>query len=147
MAISFSRDLKNNILNKAFITSLAGSCGTAGTASLKIYSGTQPANADAATSGVLLVTISNIGWGTSFGATNGTAALAIAAGYTGTAATSGTATWGRMECVTTGYTGSAATCRLDGEVSTVTGSTFVINNATIETGAVITLQSATIYLA
>jgi hypothetical protein len=147
MAFFMSTDLKNNILNKAIIASLAGTSGTAGTSVLRIYNGVQPANADAGTSGTLLVTISGIGWSTAGGATNGTAALANGAGYAGTASTAGTATWGRMETVTTDYSGNAATARIDGEVATVAGSTFVINNTSIETGAVITLQSATLYLA
>ena len=74
-------------------------------------------------------------------------ALAAPGGYAGTAATSGTADWGRLETVTTDYAGNACTCRIDGEVATVAGSTFVINNVSIEAGAVITLQSATLYLA
>jgi hypothetical protein len=59
------------------------------------------------------------------------AAFGTSGGYTGTAATSGTLGWGRIETVGTGFTGSAATHRIDGEVGTAATSTFVVNSLVV----------------
>ena len=146
MALSLSTDLKNYVINKSLAETLAGTVGTAGTASLKIYSGSQPATADAATAGTLLCTISSIGWAATNGCTGGTAALANTAGYTGTAATTGTAGWARLETVDTGYNGSAATFRIDGGVGTASTHTFVINAVSITAGGIVSLLTAPISL-
>jgi len=134
MALRLSTDLKNYIVNQGIIKQLAGTMGTGGTSSLKIYTGSQPASADDGTSGTLLCTIINIGWGGTngtVGATSGTAAFASAGGYTGTAVTSGTAGWARLETVGTGFTGSAATHRIDGDVGTGGTCAFVVNSTII----------------
>jgi hypothetical protein len=147
MALKFSTDLKNYIVNKALVEAMAGTCGTAGTASILVYSGTQPANGDAATSGDLLCTIAAIGWGATTGTTSGTAALANTAGYSGTATGSGYAGWARLQTVKTGYDGAAATFRIDGDVGTASTCTFVINTTTIVSGGVVTLLTAPISMA
>ena len=147
MALSFSTALKNYIVNKALVEAMAGTCGTGGTASISIYSGTQPANGDAGTSGTLLCTITGIGWGTSTGATSGTAALASSTGYEGTASTSGTAGWARFETVKTDYAGNAATFRIDGNVGTSSTCTFVINAVSITNGGIVSLLTAPISMA
>jgi hypothetical protein len=133
-ALRLSTDLKNYIVNQGIVKQMAGTMGTGGTCVLQMYSGTQPATADAGTSGTLLATIIGIGWGGSngtIGATSGTSAFGTAAGYTGTAATSGTIGWARLETVGTGYTGSAATHRIDGDVGTAATSTFVVNSCVV----------------
>lgn len=134
MALRLSTDLKNYIINQGIVKQMAGTMGTGGTASINLYTGSQPASADSGTSGTLLATIIGIGWGGSngtIGSTQGLVAFGTAGGYTGTAATSGTIGWARMECVGTGFTGSAATHRIDGEVGTAATCTFVVNSTVV----------------
>lgn len=133
---------------------MAGTMGTGGSTSVSIYTGSQPANADAATSGTLLCTIIGIGWGgttgdaSTVGCIAGTIGLACsAAGISGTAATSGTAGWARMITIGTGFTGSAATFRIDGDVGTGGASTFVINSVAITALGTVTLLTAPISIA
>ena len=147
MALHIGTDLKNYVVNKGVITALAGTCGTGGIASINIYSGTQPVDADAGTSGSLLCTISGIGWATGIGTTSGTAGLANTAGYSGTAIAAGTAGWARMQTVGVGYSGSAATHRIDGDVGTSGTATFIIDSVSASIGGVMTLLTAPIYLA
>lgn len=153
MALKFSTDMKNYIVNQAIAKQLAGTMGTGGTAVLRIYNGTQPVNADTATAGTLLCEIINIGWGGTgnagtIGATAGTASHSSgAAGFSGTACSDGTATWARMETFGTGFTGSAATYRIDGDVGTGGTCAFVINVATITNGGVVTLLTVPISMA
>ena len=142
MALRFSTDLKNYIVNKGVVVQMAGTWGTAGTAEIKIYTGSQPASADSEATGTLLCTIISIGWSDGVGATGGTAGLANTAGYTGTAATTGTAGWARIQRVGTGFSGSAATHRIDGDVGTASTCTFVINSASITAGGTVTLLTA-----
>jgi len=147
MALFLSTDLKNRILG-GITDRLAGTCGTAGTATLSIYDGAQPANADAGT-GVsnLLCQIVGIGWGSAgLGATAGTANLANTAGYTGTCIMTGLAGWGRLQSVGVGYNGSAATFRIDGDVGTSATSVFVINSVSFTSAGLITLLAAPILL-
>ena len=148
MALSLSKDLKNYVINKALVETMAGTVGVDGTASLKIYSGSQPTNADAATNGEMLCEIVSIGWSTNgtVGTTAGTATIAVPAGYTGTAATTGTAGWARLETVGSGYQGTAATFRIDGGVGTASTNTFVINATSITAGGIVSLLTAPISL-
>jgi hypothetical protein len=147
MALKYSTDLKNYIVNKGVVAALAGTCGTGGTASLKVYTGSQPANADAGTSGTLLCTITGIGWGASTGTTSGTAALASSSGHSGIATATGTAGWARLETVATGYDGAAATFRIDGDVGTSGTCAFVINSVSINSGGVVTLLTSPVSMA
>ena len=148
MAISLSRDLKNFVLSAGIIKALAGTCGTGGTATLTIYSSTMPTDADAATNGTVLCTIPWIGWGTTFGATAGTAPLALAGGYAGgfygTATGTGSAGWARVETKQNAYSGSIGTNRLDGDVGTGASCAFIINNPQIVTGGIVTLLTGPI---
>lgn len=146
MALKLSTDLKNYIISNGIVDAMAGTCGTAGTASLKVYSGAQPANADAAATGTLLVTIASLGWTDATGCIAGTASLAGTVSYTGTAGTTGTAGWARLETVSVGYNGTAATFRIDGGVGTASTQTFVINSVAIATGGIVTLLTAPISL-
>lgn len=149
MAIKLSTDLKNYIINQGIVHKMAGTMGTGGTTSIKIYTGSQPSSADSATSGTLLCEIIGIGWGGSngtIGATSGTIAFGTSVGYTGTAATTGTAGWARMETIGTGYTGSAATFRIDGDVGTGATCAFVINSTAVTAEGSVTILSAPIAL-
>ena len=147
MALKMSTDLKNYVINQGIVKMMAGTMGTGGTASIKIYSGTQATNADAGTCGTLLCTIIGIGWGGSngtIGATSGTVSLGTSVGYIGTASYTGVAGWARMEAVGVGFTGSAATHRIDGDVGTASTCTFVINSTAITADGFVTLLTAPI---
>jgi hypothetical protein len=147
MALRISEDLKNEVINH-IITKVAGTCYTAGTAVIKIYTGSQPTNADTApsgTSGTMLCEIIAIGWAAgTCGATAGTAALASAVGYTGTAAATGTAGWARIQTVGSDFTGSAGTYNIDGDVAVGGGAIFTINSVSITSGGSVTLLTAPI---
>lgn len=150
-ALRLSTDLKNYVINQGIIKQVAGTAYTGGTASIKIYTGTQPDSADTAPAGVngtLLCTIISIGWGGgTMGGTAGTAALASGTGYAGTAVATGTAGWARFETVGTNFTGSAGTYRIDGDVGTSAAYTFVINSTSITNLATVTLLTAPISIA
>lgn len=126
--MKYSTDLKALLLNK-LVDRIAGTCGTAGTASLYFYGYTQPDSADTNTTSGSIGYIYNIGWGTStisaYATTSGTVGLAATA-YFGTACSSGTVVWGRFEAIGIDYRGSAATFRIDGDVGTASTNTFVL---------------------
>ena len=144
MALKINRDLKNYICSHV-VDVISGSCGTAGSATLKIYNGSQPSDADQGTSGTLLCTITNINWGTDWGATtSGTSSLLGT--FTGTSGTSGTVGWGRFEYVKNGYDGTSATFRIDGDIGTAASCVFVVNTLATTAGGTITLTGATIYM-
>lgn len=136
MAFRMSIDLKNELSNR--VTQLmAGTIGTGGTASLTIRVGTQPTDIGSDGTGGTLCVISDIGWGSS---TAGTASFATAGGYLGTAVTSGTAGWARLECIN-----DYGTCRIDGDIGTAAGNIFTINVNNFSSGGVFTLVAADIY--
>jgi hypothetical protein len=85
------------------------------------------------------VEITGIGWSA---ATSGTSTFATAGGYTGTAVTTGTVGWGRMETI-----GASGTYRIDGDVGTSGNEVYNINVIAMEVDDVITLDSANIYMA
>jgi hypothetical protein len=150
MALRLSNDLKNEVINH-IVTQVAGTCYTAGTASIKIYTGSQPADADTAPAGVngtLLCTIIKMGWGDgTCGATAGTASLAGGTGFAGTAVATGTAGWARISTVGTDlHTGSAGTYNIDGDVGTSGTCTFVINTVSITNLGAVTLLTAPILI-
>lgn len=137
MAFRMSTGLKNALCLEV-LTLMAGTSGTAGTASLTIMAGTQAASADDAGTGGTLCVITGIGWNA---ATSGTSPLA-GTSYTGTAGTSGTAVWARLECIN-----DSGTCRIDGDVGTAAGNVFTINVNSFSSGGLITLTAADIYMA
>lgn len=145
MAFRISTDLKNYLVDKGVIEMLAGTTGTAGTACLKIYTGTQPASADegnagtlSGTYGTLLCEIAGISWSAG---TGGTGSFTTS-GFSGTAVTSGTAGWGRLENVN-----DQGTCRVDGDVGTSGGNVFTINVSNITAGEVVSIVTSDIYMA
>lgn len=111
---------------------LADTLGTAmGSATLSIYTGSQPATANNAASGTNLVDISI----TSFNAaSSGTATLNTSSPNVGTAVATGTAGWGRI-------THSSGV--IDGTVGT-SGTDFTINSTSITSGSTVTLTAMTI---
>jgi len=152
-ALRLSTDLKNYIINQGIVKQMAGTMGTGGSTVIKIYTGTQPADADTAptgTSGTLLCQIIGIGWGGTngtIGATCGTVSLGTSVGYTGTAEATGTAGWARMQTFGTNFTGSAGTFTIDGDVGTSGTSTFVINAVSITNLGSVSLLTAPINIA
>lgn len=123
MAVRFGTLLRNTILNN-IISSLGASA-----AQLKIYTGTQPASAEDAATGTLLVTITTIGWNAAAGGS-----ADITGTKTGTAVATGTAGWARLS-------NTGDTQRIDGSVGT-TGTDFIIDNTSISSGGVVALTSA-----
>ncbi|OQA30139.1 MAG: hypothetical protein BWY57_03023 [Betaproteobacteria bacterium ADurb.Bin341] len=103
------------------------------TATLAIYTGSQPASADDAASGTLLVTISDVYFGT---VTNGAIALDSGMGpYQANAVATGTAGWGRL----TISDGSV----VDGSVAT-SGAQFNISSTSIASGDTVIFNSCTL---
>lgn len=139
MAFKINTQLKNVLVNDV-ITRLAGTTGVDGTASLRLYTGTQPANADAATSGTLLCTLTDISWAH---CTGGTAALT--ASVSGTTSEAGTAGWARLQTVGAGTEGTFV---VDGSVGAAGTNTFVLSNPIFTTaGGLVSLVTAPIYMA
>jgi hypothetical protein len=142
MAIKILDSVRTQMVD-AVVACLSGTSGTAGTiiagtsgsaGALRVYGGTQPGTAGG-TAGTqeILVRIDGLSWGA---ATNGTATLT--ASKTGTAGTTGTATWARLSGTNgTGYI-------IDGVCGTAATSDFVIDAAAISADAVVTLTAATI---
>lgn len=107
-----------------------------GAGSLRIYTGSQPADADTAPSGTLLVTIALAA--TAFGAANssGTATLASTP-RSGTGAAAGTAGWFRV------LSGGGATV-FDGQVTaTGGGGQLELDNTSIAVGQTVNISSLT----
>jgi hypothetical protein len=127
MALRINNALRVNIVD----TGVVGALGTS--AILKVYDGTQPGTAGDATTANLLVEISGLSWNA---ATNGTAA--IASTKTGTAGTTGTATWARLA----GTDGS--TYIIDGNCGTASTHDFILDNSIIAGLSEVTLITASI---
>jgi len=146
MAFRISTPLKNYLVDKGVVEMLAGTTGTAGTGCLRIYTGTQPGSADegsagtlSGTYGTLLCEIAGISWSAG---TGGTGVFTSTSGFLGTAVTTGTAGWGRLEAVN-----AQGTCRVDGDVGTSGGNVFTINVSSIVAGQVVSILSSDIYMA
>lgn len=134
MAFKINALLKNAVVD-TLITNIAGTTGTGGTATISLYTGSQPASADAATSGTLLATLVNVSWAAS---TNGTAALTGA--FAGTVLVGGTAGWARFQAI-----GGDGTFVMDGDVGTGATTNFVIDNPDFSSaGVLVFLQSGSL---
>ena len=123
MTIRFNTDTRNLIVDS--LTS------NLGYATLRVYSGSQPANAGSAPTGTLLVEIQLQGFNAS---ANGSAGLATGTQAQGTASATGTAGWARL---------TDGTRNIDGSVGT-TGTDFIINTTSIVSGGNVTLTNCTI---
>lgn len=109
------------------------------TPTIKIYTGSQPADADDAASGTLLVTI-NLDGTAAFGAASGGAAsLDVSPAISGVASASGTAGWFRAA-------DSTDTNRIDGDVGEGSG-TLNLDNTDITSGQTVTITSWTVTVA
>lgn len=105
----------------------------AGPAKLRIYTGTQPANADTAASGTMLLefTLQDPAWTES----DGVLTLDVTPAITDDALADGTAGWGR-------FLDSDDEAVLDGAV----GSEITLSDTSLETGQTVTVVSATLTL-
>lgn len=137
MALKLNAELKNGIINK-IISDLAGTYGTAGTACIRFYSGTQPATADSSPSGTVLCTISPISWSQCVAGTTG-----LTGQFVGTANQAGTVGWARLETI-----GAGGTFRIDGGAGSSSTQVFVVNNPVFATaGGAITLLTTWLSMA
>jgi len=123
MTVRLDLSIRNEIVDEVV--------STLGIGTLKIYTGTQPASADSAATGTLLVSILFDNGMTT--ASNGSSDLSIPP-ESGTAVASGTAGWGRLE---------RSGLNIDGSVAT-SGGDFTINTTTITTGDSISLTAFTL---
>ncbi len=107
--------------------------GGTGAGRLKVYSGTQPANANTTATGTLLVTftLNDPAFGASAA---GVITLSVSPSITATAAATGTAGWARLE-------DSAGNAVLDGTCGTA-GSDFILDTTSVSSGQSIGLVSA-----
>lgn len=124
MTIRFDTTMRNTM-----VTALTGAIGSA---TLSIYTGSQPAAANDAATGTKLVDITINGFNTP---ATGSATLDTSTPNTGVAVATGTAGWGRI----VGGTGE----RIDGTVGT-SGTDFTINSTSITNGATVTLTAMTV---
>jgi hypothetical protein len=123
MTIRLSTTMRNAIADAI--------AGMMGYATLKIYTGTQPASGDTAATGTLLVDITLAGFNPS---ASGSATLNTSMPVQGTAVASGTTGWARLTDGTNNFDGSVGTSATD----------FIINTTAITTGGTVTLTGCTI---
>lgn len=152
MSLKFSTGLKNQMLNA--IRGAVDATYSLEHGVIYVYSGTQPASADAAVTGTLLLKITVSSGAFSFGsATNGLDFDASAAGvlskaagevWSGVGIAAGTAGWARFMGNATDDLGISTTLpRIDGRVAT-SGAEYNLSNTSVAVGAIITLDSLTI---
>ena len=131
--------MANVHLATATVNALADALATrtdigSGAATIKVYSGTQPANANTALSGnTLLVTFTLDN--PAFGSASGGVITLAGVPRTQNGVAAGTATWFRMES-------SDPFTILDGDVGT-TGTTLVLNTTTISVGVSVSVTAGT----
>ncbi len=123
MAIRFNTETRNMIVE--------GITGAMAYATLRIYTGSQPATGGTAATGTLLVEITLQGFNA---AATGVATLYTGSPIQGTAVASGTAGWARL---------TDGVHNIDGTVGT-TGTDFVINTTSVVSGGTVTLTNCTI---
>ncbi|MEV0968521.1 hypothetical protein [Microtetraspora glauca] len=99
--------------------------------SIEIYTGSQPANADAAASGTLLATVPLAG--TAFGAASSGVATLAGTPLSATGAAAGTAGWFRVK-------GSGGATVMDGAI----GAELTLNTTTISVGVTVQITGGTI---
>lgn len=150
MTLRFSTGLRDNMLGG---TGLADALAYG---AINIYSGPQPASADSAVSGTLLMTISSSGAtftpgataaGLLFGAPSaGVVGKASAQTWSGAGLTAGTAGWFRfVGNATDAGSGSTALPRIDGSVATSGGDLNMVSTTiAVSTPEVITVFSITL---
>lgn len=145
MALRLSTALVEDMLDTAPFKTAMNLC------FIDIYTGSQPATANAATTGTLLVTISNNGtatgltWGPS--STNGVINKTAAETWSGTAVATGTAGWFRVRLAADPNTLDAGSTykRFDGSIST-SGSDMNLGALTVTSGAPVVLSAGSFTL-
>jgi hypothetical protein len=125
-----------NVLADAF-DELACNSG-ASPATIKLYSGTQPATADTALSGNTLLATFTLD-DPAFGAASAGVITLGGTPRTTTGAAAGTATWFRLESVGAGNIGTVC----DGDVGT-SAATLILNTTTISVGVNVSITAGTI---
>jgi hypothetical protein len=152
MALKLSTGLINKMMDTGSFKSIFENA--ADGFMIDIFSGTRPADADAATgngsTATLLVTVSNGASGLTFEATATAGQLEKNAGETwqGTAAATGTASWFRVRLKTgDSASGTLSTTlpRVDGSVST-SGADMNLGSVTVTSGAPFVLSTASFTL-
>jgi hypothetical protein len=143
MAIKTSTGLRNKILDtSAFRTFM-------NLGFIKIYTGSQPADADAAVTGTLLCTISNNSTGTGLtmaaSATSGTIVKAAAEVWSGTNAATGTAGYYRHVAAGDDGTSSTTQARIQGSIGT-SGADMNLSSVSLTNGATQTIDNYSITL-
>lgn len=130
MTVRYSLAARNAAQNASLDLADAGS----GAATIKVYSGSQPATADTTATGTLLVTLTcaDPAWGASSAGVKTLAGVPLSA----TAAATGTAGWARMQ----DSTGASV---FDGSVGT-SSADFIINSTSITSGQTVNLTSGTV---
>ena len=131
MAIRLSTGMRNGSLDGQSFKALMNG------GKLAIFSGGQPANADAAETGSKLVEV-DVAFGTS-----GTGALPVLSSWAGTIGTAGIAGWFRLYG-TAGSAGASTTeVRMDGNCG-VSGADLNFTNTTLRAGATLTVDEFTL---
>lgn len=124
----------NALANALALTAIDG--GNAA-ATIKLYSGTQPANANTGLSGNTLLATFTLD-DPSFGSASGGIITMAGVPRATTGVAAGTATWFRLE---TGGTGGIGTV-LDGDVGTASA-TLILNTTTISVGVAVSITAGT----
>lgn len=106
----------------------------AGAATIKLYSGTQPANANTGLSGNTLLATFTLD-DPSFGSSSGGVITMASVPRSTTGVAAGTATWFRLETSTPGTV-------LDGDVGTASA-TLILNTTTISVGVAVSITAGT----
>ena len=137
MAMRLSTGFRNKWLGA---TSGAGSYQTLFTnCFLRLYSGSQPASADAAETGTLLITFVDLNWDD---AASGVISKAAAETWTANGVADGTAGWGRFYAY--GSSGGASTTEIRWDFACGTSGTILImSSTTIAIGAPETIDTFT----
>jgi len=141
MAIRLSTGLRNGLLATNPLNALLAG------AKLEYYTGAQPASADDAATGTLLLTIDNGGAGINFAttATNGTLSKSAAETWSAVAAASGTAGWFRLSLLADTNGASTTAVRIDGSIGTF-GADLNLTSTNIVSGATETVTAFDITL-
>jgi hypothetical protein len=141
MTLKISTGLANKKLDTGSVKSImAGGL-------IKIYTGTEPADADAAVTGTLLVTISigSTGTGINFDTAAAAGVLAKAPAETWSGVNAATGTAGYFRHVASGDTGASSTtqARIQGSVGTV-GADLNLTSVSLVSGATQTIDFYTV---
>lgn len=150
MTLRLSTGLVNQLMDTGSFKSIFDNSGGGGNAGclIDIYTGSQPAAADDASTGTLLVTISVSGAGTgctfeaSAGTNPGELEKNAAETWSGTAVATGTAGWFRLRRKADAGTASSTTePRVDGAIGT-SGQQMNLGSTTVTSGAPFVLSAA-----